>query len=178
MALITRVSRLFQADLHAVIDRIEEPYILLKQAVREMEEALDNDERHFKALHHEQTQLQAQYASVNDSLNETEEALNVCCESNQDDLARKVVKTKLETLQFKKFLSRKLNTLEQTISGLHARLDENRSNLVSMRQKAELLADEKPSSSINDNWNYPGFAVRDEDVEVTLLREKQKRRAL
>ena len=40
MALITRVSRLFQADFHAVLDRIEEPEVLLRQAVREMEEEL------------------------------------------------------------------------------------------------------------------------------------------
>ena len=38
MALITRFSRLFRADLHAVLDRIEEPDVILRQAVREMEE--------------------------------------------------------------------------------------------------------------------------------------------
>ena len=44
MALITRVARLFRADLHAVLDRIEEPDVLLKQAVREMEEELASEE--------------------------------------------------------------------------------------------------------------------------------------
>ena len=38
MALISRVSRLFTADVHAVLDRIEEPEVLLKQAIREMED--------------------------------------------------------------------------------------------------------------------------------------------
>ena len=57
MALITRVSRLFQADFHAVLDRIEEPEVLLRQAVREMEEELARDEQHSKVLHHEQGQL-------------------------------------------------------------------------------------------------------------------------
>ena len=37
MALITRISRLFTADFHAVLDRIEEPDVLLKHAIREME---------------------------------------------------------------------------------------------------------------------------------------------
>ena len=41
MALITRISRLFQADFHAVLDRIEEPEQLLKQAIREMEDSLE-----------------------------------------------------------------------------------------------------------------------------------------
>src|SRR5687767_9840646 len=31
MALIDRLARLFQADLHAVLDRIEEPEVLLRQ---------------------------------------------------------------------------------------------------------------------------------------------------
>jgi len=43
MALVTRLTRLFQADFHAVLDRIEEPDLQLKQAVREMQFALDQD---------------------------------------------------------------------------------------------------------------------------------------
>ena len=40
MPLVDRVARLFRADLHAVMDRIEEPDVLLRQALREMEEEL------------------------------------------------------------------------------------------------------------------------------------------
>ena len=40
MALITRISRLFKADFHAVLDQIEEPEVLLRQAVREMEDSI------------------------------------------------------------------------------------------------------------------------------------------
>ena len=45
MALINRMSRLFTADVHAVLDRIEEPDVLLKHAVREMEEELARGEQ-------------------------------------------------------------------------------------------------------------------------------------
>ena len=34
MALIRRVSRLFAADMHAVLDQIEEPDVVLRQAIR------------------------------------------------------------------------------------------------------------------------------------------------
>ena len=57
MALITRVSRLFQADFHAVLDRIEEPEAILRQAVREMEEELARDEQRSTMLQQEQRQL-------------------------------------------------------------------------------------------------------------------------
>ena len=57
MALVTRLSRLFQADFHAVLDRIEEPDLQLKQAVREMQFALDQDQQRLKLLQHEAVQI-------------------------------------------------------------------------------------------------------------------------
>ena len=40
MTLINRLSRLFKADVHAMLDRIEEPPLLLQQALRDMAQAL------------------------------------------------------------------------------------------------------------------------------------------
>ena len=52
MALITRVGRLFRADLHAVLDRVEEPEVLLRQAIREMEEELAEDRQRLRLERH------------------------------------------------------------------------------------------------------------------------------
>ena len=49
MALITRLTRLFRADAHAVLDRMEEPDVVLAQAVREMEEDVGRTSRQLKA---------------------------------------------------------------------------------------------------------------------------------
>ena len=100
MALITRVSRLFRADLHAVLDRIEEPDILLKQALREMEEALARDEQRVKLLTHEQAQLSSRAQEVEQSLSDIEEELDVCFDSGKDELARALVRRKLEAAAF------------------------------------------------------------------------------
>ena len=53
MALITRVGRLFRADLHAVLDRVEEPEVLLRQAIREMEEELAEERQRLRLARHE-----------------------------------------------------------------------------------------------------------------------------
>ena len=91
MALITRVSRLFRADLHAVLDRIEEPDVLLRQAVREMEEELARDEQRIKMLTHEHEQLVSRHRDIQQSLEEVEAELDVCFESGKDDLARVLI---------------------------------------------------------------------------------------
>jgi phage shock protein A len=176
MALITRVSRLFQADFHAVLDRIEEPEVLLRQAVREMEEELARDEQRSKILHHEQGQLIARETDLAHSLHEIEEELDVCFESGNDDLARACIKRKLEVQRFCKGLSRKRLALQETLESLNTGLRENRARLESMRQKAELLAEESTRARPTDNWTIPDITVHDEDVEVAFLREKQQRR--
>ena len=43
MALINRVSRLFKADFHAVLDQLEEPEQILKQAIRDMEDDMQDE---------------------------------------------------------------------------------------------------------------------------------------
>ncbi|WP_455234010.1 PspA/IM30 family protein [Thiogranum longum] len=175
MALITRVSRLFRADLHAVLDRIEEPDVLLKQAVREMEEELARDEQRVRLLSHEQDQLSARRDEIDQSLDEIDEELDLCFASGKDDLARTLVKRKLETQRFRKQLLRRRGTLEESLNALNARLNENRVQLDSMRQKAELLAEDRTSDQPGDSWSTLDAAVRDEDVEVAFLREKSRR---
>ena len=176
MALITRVSRLFQADFHAVLDRIEEPEVLLRQAVREMEEELARDEQRSKIMNHEQGQLTARENDLEQSLHEIEEQLDVCFDTGNDDLARACVKRKLEVQRCCKSLSRKRQALQKTLDDIDTRLRENRARLESMRQKAELLAEESTCERPVDNWTLPDISVRDEDVEVAFLREKQHRR--
>ena len=176
MALITRVTRLFQADFHAVLDRIEEPEVLLRQAVREMEEELARDEQRSKVLKHERGQLITRETELEQSLNEIEGELDICFESGNDDLARACIRRKLEVQRFGKGLSRKRLALQETLEGLSSGLGENRARLESMRQKAELLAEESTRVRPADNWTLPDITVRDEDVEVALLREKQLRR--
>jgi phage shock protein A len=175
MALITRVSRLFQADFHAVLDRIEEPEVLLRQAVREMEEELARDEQRSKLLQHEQRQLTTRETELKQSLHDIEEELDTCFEAGNDDLARTCIKRKLEAQRFGKNISRKRGALKETLDELNTRLRENRAHLESMQQKAELLAEENVRARPADNWSIPDVIVRDEDVEVAFLREKQHR---
>ena len=175
MALITRVSRLFQADFHAVLDRIEEPEVLLRQAVREMEEELARDEQRSRVLQHEQRQLITRETELEQSLHEIEEQLDTCFEAGNDDLARAWVKRRLEAQRFGKNISRKRAALKETLDDLNTRVRENQARLESMRQKAELLAGESACALPADNWTIPDISVRDEDVEVAFLREKQHR---
>jgi phage shock protein A len=176
MALITRMSRLFRADVNAVLDRIEEPAALLRQAVREMEEELARDEQRARLLEHEQQQLDARLAETDRALLELGEQLDTCFESGKDDLARQLIRHRLEAEQRRRLLSGRSEGLAQTRAVLRRRLEDNRHRLDAMRQKSELLA-EDAADRREDHWSGPEITVRDADVEVAFLREKQRRAA-
>lgn len=175
MALINRISRLFRADLHAVLDRIEEPDVLLKQAVREMEDDLGNDQQRLKLLKNEQTQLAHRQSDLSQTLEQLEDELDVCFESDKDDLARSLIKRKLETQRFFKLLDRKQEILASNITELKKRIEENQTRLSAMQQKLALLSEDKTQATHDDPWFTPDINVRDDEVEVAFLREKQQR---
>jgi phage shock protein A len=176
MALITRFSRLFRADLHAVLDRIEEPDVILRQAVREMEEEIGADEQRHKLLAHELKQLATRQTDLAQSIQRAQEELGVCLDADNDQLARSLLKRKLEAERLLQFSERQQQELTHRVTELSARLQQNRGRLTSMQQKLELLVCEERRYAGNESTPTPDFSVRDEDVEVALLREKQKRR--
>ena len=175
MALITRVSRLFRADMHAVLDRIEEPEVLLKQSVREMEDELALDEQRLKAMRIERTQVGARSEEVGRALQALEQELDVCFAAGEQELARGVVRRKLESERLASVLARRAQMLEESSASLAAQVEENRTRLESMRQKAEILAEESSAARGGEPWGAGSVVVRQEEVDVALLREKQKR---
>jgi phage shock protein A len=172
MTLIARLSRLFQADMHAVLEKIEEPGLLLKQAIREMEESITSDDRQIRCWEYEQQQLANKHDRLAASLSDMEGQLSLCFKSNKDDLARSLVKRKLETQQAKQLLNEKIAVLEEKTSRLTLQLTEHKAQLTGMKQKAEAFLDENRISPTH--WDIPPVAVRDEDVEVAFLFEKQQ----
>jgi phage shock protein A len=171
MALINRMSRLLTADVHAVLDRIEEPDVLLKHAVREMEEELARGEQRARALAHEQDALGERQRKTEAALHELGLQLDVCFESRNEELARKIIRRRLETERLVQHAAERRAALAKELAAVSVALAEQREQLDVMRQKAELLAAPAAGGDFRDG----DFAVGEAEVEVALLRERQKR---
>lgn len=179
MALITRVSQLFRADVNAVLDRMEEPEILLRQAVRDMEDALTKDDQRLKVIELEQKQIVSRQGELEQRLDQVTEELDLCFHSGNEALARNLLKRKLESERYLNYLTGKQQEFQEVGAALKRRIDENRSRLESMRQKAELLVGPEKDGALQNSWNETDFmgrfSVNDDDIELALLREKQRR---
>ncbi len=175
MALITRMSRLFTADLHAVLDRLEEPDVLLKQAIREMEDELALCEQRIRWLDQEREQCTRQSADIDRELARTAEQLDVCFASGEEQLVRTLLKRKLEMDHVVARLRTRADASAKALATEHAQLDEQRRAFDSLRQQAEVLLQDstRPGTSVGSTPYLP--PVTDDDVEVALLQEKQRR---
>lgn len=175
MALINRLTRLFRADMHAVLDRIEEPDLLLKQAIREMEAAFADDEQRSRLLKHELTQLSGRLQTCHNKLAGMDEELDICFQSDQEELTKNLIRKKLELVRFTDQLELRRNSLQQTLVDLTQRLSENRTQLENLRQKAQLLAADSSDGTADDVHEPAAIHIDEADVEIAFLREKQRR---
>ena len=181
MALINRVSRLFKADFHAVLDQIEEPELLLKQAIRDMEDDLAATEQRILLCAHDQVALLSRKTGLEQSIGEFDEQLDLCFESGKDDLAKNLIRRKLESSRILKQLTARQASDDKYLTEQRALLDENRTTLEGLRQKAELLAQRAPAHcgappEFDDvAWIAREMAVSDDEVEVAYLQEKSSR---
>ena len=181
MALINRLSRLVKADFHAVLDNIEEPEQLLKQAIRDMEDDLAETEQRIILCAHDQETLSVRRNELSEAIKELATQLDLCFQSGKEVLAKSLIKKKLEAERIQKRLEAKYTANDRYLNEQRSTLDENRSTLESLRQKAELFAKRSPvvsdgSSEFDDiAWMAREMHVGDDEVEIAFLREKDAR---
>ena len=182
MALINRVSRLFRADFHAVLDRMEEPEPLLRQAIRDMEDVVAGDEEAVAKRLREQEALSRRSKDVSSMLEGLDRQLDLCIESGKDDLARGLVRRKLESERLLIQIGDRTEKGAEELLRQRSRLDENRLTLTSLRQKADWFCSRPatPRSAgefADTTWPEAGAAISEDEIEIALLQEKSRRSA-
>jgi len=176
MALISRVSRLLRADLHAVLDHIEEPDVLLRQAVREMEQALAEDAARLARLRREHDHLARRSRDLEQAIAGIDGELDLCFEAGELDLARTLCRRKLESGQLLDAVARRREDTARDLEALEQRVAEQQLRFESMRQKAELFDTEAEAHGNEPEAPLASHLSRD-DVDVAFLREQRKRSA-
>jgi phage shock protein A len=179
MALITRISRLLRADLHAVLDRLEAPELVLAQAIREMEQALDLERRRLRRLDRELQRLRERESEQERLLEQSGLALDDCLAAEREDLARPVIRRRLETERRFEALRTRRRETETERARCAPLLAERESRLADLRARAAIQdAESEPDPTDFDPiWTGADPLIRDAEVEVALLQAKRRREA-
>ena len=173
MPIINRLARLFKADIHAVLDHIEEPEQQLKQSIREMANELANVEHDINAGKLELDNLADQKKTISDRITQAEDEINVCLTNNNDKLAREFIRRKLESLAVLSNVEGLSVKTEKQLKSLKEQHKEYTSLLNGMQQKAELIGSYSDRNQHLNNSETGSCLVSEDDIEVALLKEQQ-----
>ena len=174
MAIINRLARLFKADFHAVLDHIEEPELQLKQAIREMDEQLQANQADTRRLQSRVSELHTRQSAAEELLLKTDKEIAVCFENENEDLARGLIRRKLETKSIIHSFSAEVERMTQQITAMQKEAEEFASLLSSMQQKATLMNSHSHRRAPLGYQDESPLQINDSDVEIALLQEKQR----
>src|SRR5438093_12440420 len=138
------MTRLFKADLHGLLDGLEDPEEVVKQTIRDMEEALEHKEQTLAALHATLQRLTAEEQEVGRAAREIDHHIDLCFEAANEALARTFVRKRLETERQARDVARAVEETQARRAGLEHTVAEQREQLAADAQQLNLYIANRP----------------------------------
>lgn len=171
MALLARMTRLLTADLHALMDRMEDPESLLAQAERDMAEAIAGDRQRLAACKAEQQALERSCEQVARAAQKLEEELTLSLSVANDDLARSVMRRRLQQERASAALADQAEALRLRAGRLEERIAAESQSL------ADINAEAARFRAASDVVAPQEGAITAEEVELALIAARRARGA-
>jgi len=173
MTILTRISRLFKADIHGILDSLEEPESILKQAVRDMQDEIDNASLAIDALSRQQERLQEKQQALTANIQELQQQLHFCLAEKNEVLAKSVIRKKLQAELSLNELSRQTKNINEERNQKIKETDERKEKLQAIRDKLALFAEQTESSHAS-TVTGSNTTITQDDVDLAFLYEKQR----
>ncbi|MBU0730951.1 MAG: PspA/IM30 family protein [Proteobacteria bacterium] len=179
MAIMTRFVRIWKADVHGVMDQMEDKTLILKQSLRDMEEELAKKEARLAHLAASKEKLVSDKQQIADELLKLEDDLDIAVSRDKDDIARMLIKKIKPLSGHQDALTRRITTLEQDIKRFAEKTGEQQLQYKQFHLKATeyLHACEKEEWEQTASSFFPNSAsveVNEEEIELELIRRKEK----
>lgn len=178
MAIINRLVRLWKADLHGVMDQLEDKQLLLKQYLREMEASLDRKENRMAVVAQNCRQVKGDVRKRSLEIDHLEQDLDLAIHKEKDDIARMLIRKKRSQQETLKHLQAKSMIIEQERQQLAHTMERQRLQYGQLKIKADIFG-RKMEPCLDGN--VPGEhgsssdwrEISDEEVELELLQRKE-----
>lgn len=177
MAILSRMLRLCRADLHGVMDQLEDKDLLLKQYLREMEVQLQRKETRRVQLNDSCQQIRRDLDVRRSELQKVETDLDLAVTKDKDDIARMLIRKRWTLDKTCDQLQRQLDILEAEAAGVADDLANQRQQYDQLKIKAAAFSQMAEQQRfrmatppmMSDNWQTP----TDEEIELELLQRKE-----
>ncbi len=177
MAIIARIVKILKADLHGVMDQLEDRGLLLKQHLRDMEEALNHKEAKLSKMTASYNQGRKDLAGIKQQWEALDHDLTVAVRKNEDDISRMLIR-KMKPLQnLSEELTRHLKRLDEEMIQFKNHLQQQRLRYEQLQcrtteylHRTQMQQWEK---DVIDPVSGDGYGeLADQEIELELLKRK------
>lgn len=172
MRIISRVLRLFKADMHAILDSLETPEAIVKQAVRDMRDEIEKSELQLLAVNKQQARLQQSEQKIADQMQSLQQQIGFCFEQRNEQLARSIIRKNLETECIAEQIAQQLLAVTDEKIALQQQLEERQQKLQTISEKLVLFSE--CSDDIDWQQQPAVNTVTPDDVELAFLYAKRQ----
>lgn len=178
MGIMTRFMRLCKADIHGVMDQLEDKDLLLKQYLRDMEEELGRKEAALRQMVVSRDKAQQEFERYTEECEKLDQDIGAAIEKNKDDIARMLIKKMKPLAHHREELSRHTQNLSREISEIDKQAEEQRLQY----EQLQLRAKEYSRQAEREVWEKTISATvstaasrepTEEEVELELLKRKE-----
>ncbi len=177
MGIASRMLRLCKADLHGVLDQMEDRELLLKQYLREMEEALSVNRTQLDGCCAQKTKVEHEWSLLGDKIKAMEEDIALAVAKQKDDIARMLIKRIYPLRQTAADLEGRMVRLEADVADRQEAYARQMAVYERIRQRAAVadggragLDDLPPDGR---RRNHRRSEPSEEEIELELLMHKE-----
>ncbi|RIL07390.1 MAG: hypothetical protein DCC75_10060, partial [Proteobacteria bacterium] len=175
MSIANRLIRLVKADLHSILDLLEDPGVVLRQAIRDMQEEIEANEKMLEDIAKRRACFVKERESISSASAQTQDQLELCLREGKDELARVAVRKKLSLSKRAALVERHAANLAKQHDELAKQLSGRKEQLARVREKSELFEEMEASSQAKcESASDQDLAVSEREIELSLLEEKAR----
>lgn len=178
MAILSRMFRLCRADLHGVMDQLEDKELLLKQYLREMEENLSQKTARLEQLDNRCRKISRDLEQRRTENAKLEKDLDLAVRRGKDDIGRMLIRKRWTLQMACEQTERQLQVIEEekerltdTLADQRLQYDQLKVKAAAFHHEAEQSGFEMEGLGAEDGvkWQAPS----EEEVELELLQRKE-----
>lgn len=178
MAIITRIVKIFKADIHGVMDRLEDRRLLLRQHLRDMEEVLHRKEAKLRKVKASHNQKQKDLAAYRQQWKALDHDLTVALCKNKDEIARMLLRKMKPLENMSENLTRHLEALNDEMISIKNHLKQQRLCYEQLKYRATEYLRRTQMQQWEKDLVLPvsadGYGTpTEEEIELELLKRKK-----
>jgi len=177
MSIMSRFVKLCRADIHGIMDQMEDKGLLLKQYIRDMEESVRESRCQLEDLQNSSEGAESEYEKRTNELEKLDREVTEALKKERDDIARMLIKRSKRVQNHQSEISHHISSLEAEVEKLQEAIIFQEHQLEKVKIQATSYFHRQ--SLRKENQSGGGFHSpmssdpSNEEVELELLRRKE-----